>query len=247
MPSVSETDDDREKRLSEALAACLRELESGSDSSSLAAKYPEFAAEVAEFCANHDRVGRLLKPLRSTSCPADPPLPSFGDYEALEVLGRGGMGIVYKAWQRSLNRLVALKMIRAAVLPSPADVQRFRNEAESAAKLDHPNIVRIYEIGEQEGQPYFSMEYVEGMSLAQAMTRTPEPWRSLDHQRYAAELVKTIALAIHHAHQRGLIHRDLKPANILLHMDEGGRMKDESESAPSQLILPKVADFGLAK
>ena len=132
-------------------------------------------------------------------------------YEVLGELGRGGMGVVYKARQLRLNRLVALKMIRAGAQAGSEDLRRFRIEAEAVACLQHPNIVQIYEVGEADGLPFFSLEFVDGGSLLQHLDKeTGLP------ARQAAALVETLARAMHYAHSRGIAHRDLKPANILL-------------------------------
>jgi len=160
--------------------------------------------------------------------PAGKPLGTvryFGDYELLEEIARGGMGVVYKARQVKLNRIVAVKMILTGQLASEADVKRFYAEAEAAADLHHPNIVAIHEVGEHQGQHYFSMDYVEGQSLAALVREHPlSPTQ-------AARYVRLIAEAIQHAHDKGVLHRDLKPSNVLI---------DKSDQ-------PRVTDFGLAK
>jgi serine/threonine-protein kinase len=142
-----------------------------------------------------------------------PHLRHFGDYELIEEIAQGGMGIVYKARQTTLNRLVAIKVLLFGRFSTPDFVQRFRAEAAAAASLQHPNIVAIHEIGEHEGQHYFSMDYVEGQSLARTISDSRFPISDL---RQAARWMKTIAEAIHYAHQRGILHRDLKPSNILI-------------------------------
>ncbi len=150
---------------------------------------------------------------------------SIAGYEVLGELGRGGMGVVYKARQVRLNRVVALKMILSGAHAGTMELDRFRSEAEAAARVQHPNLVQIYEVGEFDGRPFFSLEFVDGPSLADVIGGKPRPWR------HAAEMVETLARAVHAIHERGLIHRDLKPANVLL----------------TSAGVPKITDFGLAK
>ncbi len=154
-----------------------------------------------------------------------PRIHYLGDYELLAEIARGGMGVVYKARQISLNRIVAVKMILAGQLATQADHDRFHAEAQAAALLDHPNIVPIFEVGEHEGQHYFSMGYVDGPSLSARLAEGPLA------PKEAAELAATLAEAVEYAHRQGVIHRDIKPSNILI--DSQGR--------------PRVTDFGLAK
>jgi serine/threonine protein kinase len=161
---------------------------------------------------------------------SDPTVPLmtvryFGDYELLEEIARGGMGVVYKGRQVRLNRIVAIKMILSGELAGQDDIERFHNEAQTAANLKHPNIVAIHEVGQHEGRNYFSMDYVEGQSLANVIQAGPPPARK------AAEYVKTIAEAVHFAHQRGTLHRDLKPQNVLIDTHD----------------QPLITDFGLAR
>jgi serine/threonine-protein kinase len=160
----------------------------------------------------------------SASTPATGFTP-FGEYDLLDELGRGGMGVVYKALDRGLNRVVAVKMILPGALPGPTELRRFQTEAEAAAQLSHPHIVTVHRVGVVEGRPFYSMDFVEGPSLSQRLAQGPLPGRD------AARYLVAVARAVHHAHERGILHRDLKPGNILLGNDD----------------RPRVADFGLAK
>jgi len=160
--------------------------------------------------------------------------PIVAGYEILGELGRGGMGVVYKARHLRLNRVVALKMVLAGAHAGTEQRTRFRIEAEAVARLQHPNIVQIYEVGEQEGTPYIALEFIDGPPLDDVLTGRPEPPRA------GAALVETLARAMHFAHQRGIVHRDLKPGNVLL----------TSAALSTQhltLSTPKITDFGLAK
>lgn len=168
----------------------------------------------------HDRTTR---PMASPGGGHRAPLREFGNYEIQSELGRGGMGVVYLARQKDLNRSVALKTLTGHY--GPDELRRFLEEAETAAGLHHTNIAHIYEVGEHEGIPFFSMEYVEGGSLADELRKKPPS------PRQTAQLLIQVARALHHAHQNGIVHRDMKPANVLLDPDG----------------VPKVADFGIAK
>jgi serine/threonine-protein kinase len=159
-------------------------------------------------------------------------LPAVAGYEILGVLGRGAMGVVYKARDTRLKRLVALKMILAGTHADRGQRQRFKVEAEAVARLQHPNIVQIHEIGEQEGRPYFALEYLEGGTLAARVRDTTLSGRE------AARVVEVLARAMHAAHEKGVVHRDLKPGNVLI---AGG------PDLPLARCTLKVADFGLAR
>jgi WD40 repeat protein/tRNA A-37 threonylcarbamoyl transferase component Bud32 len=178
------------------------------------------------------RSSHLTRPAAREGGQSPPPLPPprrerprVAGYEILEELGQGAMGTAYKARQVSLKRLVALKVMRSARLANPLALARCRMEAEAAARLQHPHIVQIYEVGDQDGEPYLALEYIDGGTLEGRLGGKPQPGPA------AAELVETLARAMHYAHQHGVVHRDLKPANILL-TGEG---------------VPKITDFGLAK
>jgi serine/threonine protein kinase/Tfp pilus assembly protein PilF len=236
----------RDELLDEVVVAYLEAVEAGQrpDAQEWLARYPELASELEVFFADQDKVQRWTAPLRdaartistvvrdwnstveySPSSPLPAPIGQFGDYVLLREISRGGMGIVYLARQVSLHRLVAVKLILAGHLASQDDVQRFHTEAVSAAHLDHPNIVPVYEVGEFNGQHFYSMKLMEGGSLADRLAE----WSG--RPREAAALMLKVAGAVHHAHQRGILHRDLKPGNVLL-------------DTPGE---PHVSDFGLAK
>ncbi len=206
----------------------------------------------AEFDAFLSRVGReLVLPDEGGRLGSAPPSPKNGDlpaidgYTVLGELGRGGMGVVYKALHLRLNRLVALKMILAGPQLAPKARERFGHEARAVARLRHPNIVQVYDFGEQDGRPYFSMELVAGGSLAGRLDGAPRP------ARWSARLVEVLARAVDYAHRNGVLHRDLKPGNILVEAWGGGGVEgDDRADAPLEPDDPppvKVTDFGLSK
>ncbi len=259
-----------ERRLSEVLADWLEAAERGTppEEADYLRRYPEFAAELEECFAAWKRFPRPARPAGhrpalatapDSSGPASAgPFPAVPDHEVLGVLGIGGMGVVYKARQTRLNRLVALKMLATAGGADPEQLARFQTEAQAVARLDHANIVQIYEIGAHNGMPYISLELCEGGTLAAHLGGRPRP------PREAAQLVETLARAVHAAHERGIVHRDLKPANVLLQISDlrfqiadlkagaGGDFKSailnlKSEISNLQSAIPKITDFGLAK
>ncbi len=236
---------DRERVIEQVIADYLVAEDAGTtpDRDAIFAAHLDLAPELQSFFREHDRFDRMAAPLRNDaavtvdlasadSAPAGrhglspgERIRYFGDYEILDELGRGGMGVVYRARQVSLNRPVALKMIRSGVFADADDLRRFQNEVEAVALLDHPGVVPVYEVGELEGQRYFSMKLIEGDGVSSRLDAYK------DDPRAAARLVAEAAAAVAHAHARGVLHRDLKPANLLI--DGNGH--------------PLITDFGLAK
>ncbi len=245
-------DRDREGQLFQILAAYFEAIEAGQapDRAEWLTRYPEWTDEIAGFLDDQERLLRLTEPLRAIDQPTTGFIPGteltdgsaryvprtkvryLGDYELIEEIARGGMGVVFRARQRSLNRPVALKMLLTDSLASETDEARFRREAEAAANLDHSNIVPIFEVGRHDGYSYFSMKLIEGGNLSKRLHDFASD------QRAAARLMAKVARAVHHAHERGVLHRDLKPSNILL---SGG------PDTPIGQLEPHVTDFGLAR
>ena len=261
---------DRQENLEQILAEYLETVDAGTPLSSedVIGKHPEWADELSAFflaqdevtqaASDHDDdydsgIGRVNGSSGGTTAHngTHPKVGYFGDFRLISEIARGGMGVVYKARQENLQRVVALKMILTGQIASPRDVQRFRQEAEAAACLQHQNIVPIFEVGHHNGQHYFSMGYVDGPSLATIVKEGPLP------PREAAAIVEQVAGAIAYAHERGVIHRDLKPANILLDRVPDGSAQNRSHAITlsgsinhakrAGQYVPKVTDFGLAK
>jgi serine/threonine protein kinase len=277
--------DEHETQLDDVIASYLEAVEAGEapDRGAWLRRYPNLASDLSAFFADEARFDGLVAPLKlptpTPQCSLTPtngmsaprseapslaeavgPGCGFGDYELLEEAARGGMGVVFRARQVSLNRIVALKVIRDAEWATPADVQRFRLEAEAVAQLDHSNIVPIYEVGQwhpgSKGATihYFSMKWVEGGTLAQLLASGAWSATTRPAQRTVAALLVQVARAVHYAHQRGILHRDLKPANILLSVswEEGMSASPGDHAAlacPARLMtaVPMITDFGLAK
>ncbi len=231
-----------DERLDAIIAEFYRLADAGevADQSDFIHRNPEFASKLkdffsdAQFLQNPDHSDATETRLGATSAlgtsrPAKPAIGSmvryFGEYEILEELGAGGMGVVYKARQAKLKRIVALKMIRSGEVANTKDLQRFEVEAKAAAKLSHPGIVPVHEVGVHDGRHFYTMDYVEGGNLSQMHRDAPVP------VLHAVKLVRQLAGSMHYAHLKGIVHRDLKPANILLTADGN----------------PKITDFGLAK
>src|SRR4051812_3386003 len=240
----------RDDRLAALLADLAEQQRRGQapDVEAAAREHPDLADELrslwatAQFAAAFAPARTAAPTLPYTAAEPAPPPDSFGDYEILSELGRGGMGVVYKARQKSLARVAAVKRRRGPRLSSDSDRGRFLAEAESVARLKHPNIVTVYDVGHQGGLPYIVMEFVEGRNLAQRLAEGPLP------PREAARLVAEVARAVQHAHERGILHRDLKPANILISPQSAVRSPQSSGSvrpgtADWRLGTPKVTDF----
>lgn len=251
---MAASDSSRDDRFDEVIADYLDAIEAGQepDEGDLLRRHADLAESLQAFFADHRRMRGFLGPNPSAAegssadveseqpktrpVAGEPTLPvpgegheslaiRLGDFRLIEEIARGGMGVVYRAHQESLNRDVALKMIRAGDLADPEEIRRFRTEAESAAQLNHPGIVPIYQVGFEMGNHYFSMALIQGRSLAQMIEGGPlAPLR-------AVEYISKVARAVHYAHEQGVIHRDIKPGNVLV---------DQNDE-------PKVTDFGLAK
>jgi tetratricopeptide (TPR) repeat protein len=218
--------------------ALRRELGEQPDWADYLRRFPEHALLLILMHRADEMVEQTLAPAEPV-----PPAEPLADYDILEEIGRGGMGVVYKARQKSLDRVVALKLIRAGEATDTEERQRFQREALALARSQHPNIVQVYEAGEADGRPFLALEFVAGGNLAKHLGGNPLPAPT------AASLAEVLARAIDHAHRQGVIHRDLKPANILLQIADCRLQIADFQSAICNLqsAIPKVTDFGLAK
>ncbi|MBC7816792.1 MAG: serine/threonine protein kinase [Planctomycetaceae bacterium] len=228
--SVTRTGDDanRDAELESVIADYIRACDNGAtpDRNRILEQHPELADDLRDFFAQRDHLNQLAQPLRgfgdslSASIGPGKHIQYVGDYELLEEVARGGMGVVYKARQKTLGRIVAVKMMLTGRLANDEDVKRFQIEAQAAANLQHPNIVPIHEVGQHEGLHYFSMDFVEGRSLSAVLRENVLP------AKQAASYVRQMAEAIHYAHQQGTLHRDLKPSNVLIDSRDQVRITD---------------------
>jgi serine/threonine protein kinase len=216
----------------------------------LLSRFPKYA-DLLRLLRQADQ---LVEQAFGSDDPGSLPRPQLKDYDLLEELGHGGMAVVFKARQKSLNRIVALKMFRTGQRPGDEERRRFESEAHAVARLQHPNIVQIFEVGEADGYPFLCLEFVEGRSLAHHLGGNPLP------PRQAASFMEALARATHYAHEKGIIHRDLKPGNILLQKNLATEVSESTEQDPlpsvssvfsvfsvANSFTPKIADFGLAK
>jgi eukaryotic-like serine/threonine-protein kinase len=228
---IDENNNSSENSIDKAIADYMLRIDKGEhvDREQFIAQHPDIADLLRAHFADADDLERLIRsaaddPIESGAKAADPaPLQViryFGDYELLKEIGRGGMGIVYKARQLSLGRIVAVKMILSGRFASAGDVERFHREAKAAANLKHPGIVAIHEIGEHDGRHYFSMDFIEGRSLAEIVRDSPLP------SRQAAEYIRKVADAVGYAHKCDTLHRDIKPSNILIDSNENTHLTD---------------------
>ena len=228
--SVTRTGDEanRDAELESVIAEYIRACDAGAkpDQQPILEQHPELADDLREFFAQRDHLNQLAGPMRELgdslfqSVGPGKRVSYVGDYELLEEVARGGMGVVYKARQKTLGRIVAVKMMLTGRLANDEDVKRFQIEAQAAASLQHPNIVPIHEVGQHEGLHYFSMDFVEGRSLSAVLRENVLP------AKQAASYVRQMAEAIHYAHQQGTLHRDLKPSNVLIDSRDQVRITD---------------------
>jgi WD40 repeat protein/tRNA A-37 threonylcarbamoyl transferase component Bud32 len=250
---------EQEERLDTVIAEYVRAVEAGQapDQSEVLARHADLAAELATYFADRDRIERWARPLRAllpaarlgeTEGESVQLFPRrLGRFELLETVGRGAFGTVYKARDPKLDRIVAIKIPRSGGLASAEDLDRFLREARSAARLRHPGIVPVHEVGQEDGLPYLVSDFVQGITLGEHLSNNRPPARE------AAALIATVADALQYAHEQGIVHRDIKPSNILLGKVSGGVVdrKDDGSGSPLTThhspLTPHLTDFGLAK